>query len=258
MHPQPKFSRKTIYNLWSEHVSKKWKRDEDEVKSAKILIEEASNPQNRANEPHGLYTVMPVPLHDEPGFVAIAFVLKEVLRQWGGGIREISLDSACEQFYIFLHLSTNLSLLGNTNKSRFEVYALLGETYGSGCPLGYLLIQSSGNTEEGGKERYLRDLLSYVKDTWGLRALITLTDKDLSEINAFLAVYPEAKHQLCFWHCLRAVKTRLSVLRRCPKYYDVLEAKKEFDWIDEAFVPSAQANGQQVCTTLLCNHTVKS
>ena len=108
------------------------------------------------------------------------------------------------------------------------------------------MIQSSGDTEEGGKERYLRDLLSYVKDTWNLRALITLTDKDLSEINAFLGVYPEAKHQLCFWHCLRAVKTQLSILRRRPKHYDVLEAKKEFDWIDETFVPSAEAKGQQV------------
>jgi hypothetical protein len=104
MHPQPKFSRKTIYNLWSERVSKKWKRDEDEVKSAKILIEEASSPQNEGHETHGLYTVMPVPLHDEPGFVAIAFVLKEVLRQWGGRIREISLDSTCVFFYQSLHL----------------------------------------------------------------------------------------------------------------------------------------------------------
>jgi hypothetical protein len=151
-------------------------------------------------------------------------------------------------FPISCNVIPNFSLLlGNTNKSRFEVYALLGETYGSGCPLGYLLIQSSGDTEEGGKERYLRDLLSYVKDTWNLRALITLTDKDLSEINAFLAVYPEAKHQLCFWHCLRAVKTRLSILQRRPKHYDVLEAKREFDWIDEMFVPSAQSKGKQVC-----------
>jgi len=149
------------------------------------------------------------------------------------------------QFSVNVIVNFSLLLLGNTNKSRFEVYALLGETYGSGCPLGYLLIQSSGDTEEGGKERYLRDLLSYVKDTWNLCALITLTDKDLSEINAFLTVYPEAKHQLCFWHCLRAVKTRLSILRRRPKHYDVLEAKKEFDWIDEMFVPSAQAKGHQ-------------
>jgi hypothetical protein len=80
----------------------------------------------------------------------------------------------------------------------------------------------------------------HIKDTWNIHAIITLTDKDLSEINAFREVYPDAKHQLCFWHCLRAIKTRLSILRRRPKYYDVKEAKKEFDWIDEAFVPLAQ------------------
>lgn len=98
MHPQPKFSQKTIYNLWSEHISKKWKRDEDEVKSAKLLISEASSQHGHENGSSGLYTVMPVPLHDEPGFVAIAFVLQEVLRRWGGRIREISLDSACAFF----------------------------------------------------------------------------------------------------------------------------------------------------------------
>ena len=98
MHPQPKFSLKTIYNLWSEHISKKWKRDEDEVKSAKILINKASSQQSHENGSSSLYTVTPVPLHDEPGFVAIAFVLQEVLRQWGGRIREISLDSACMFF----------------------------------------------------------------------------------------------------------------------------------------------------------------
>jgi hypothetical protein len=32
---------------------------------------------------------------------------------------------------------------GNTNGSRYEVYALLGEVSGSGMLLGYLLIQSS-------------------------------------------------------------------------------------------------------------------
>ena len=101
MHPQPKFSRKTIYNIWSEQVSKNWRRDEDEVVSAKILIDEASRPQD-AHVGSGLYTVMPVPLHDEPGFMAIAFVLQEVLRQWGGRIREISLDSACVFFCMSL------------------------------------------------------------------------------------------------------------------------------------------------------------
>jgi hypothetical protein len=132
-------------------------------------------------------------------------------------------------------------ILGNTNGSNYEVYALLGEVYGSGCPLGYLLLQSSTDGEPGGKERFITELLSHFNQEWELKAIITLTDKDFSEINAFLAVYPNAKHQLCFWHCLRAIKTRLSILRRRPKFYDVLEAKKEFDWVDKNFVPVAQS-----------------
>jgi hypothetical protein len=131
-------------------------------------------------------------------------------------------------------------MLGNTNGSRFEVYALLGEVYGSGCPLGYLLIRSF-NGESGGKERYIGDTLEYFNKKWKLWPIFTLTDKDISEINAFLKKFPLAKHQLCFWHCLRAIKTRLSILRRKPKHYDVKEAKNEFDFIDEKFVPIAQA-----------------
>ena len=135
-------------------------------------------------------------------------------------------------------------LSGNTNGSQFEVYALLGEVYGSGCPLGYLLIRSL-NGEPGGKERYIADLLNHFYKKWTIRPIFTLTDKDLSEINAFLKTFPEAKHQLCFWHCLRAIKTRLAILRRRPKYYDVKEARKEFTWIDQNFVPLAQrSNGR--------------
>jgi hypothetical protein len=109
--------------------------------------------------------------------------------------------------------------------------------------LGYLLLRSSGG-ETGGKERFIADVLEYFKKKWNFRPLFTLTDKDLSEINAFLKVFPNAKHQLCFWHCLRAIKTRLSILRRHPKYYDVKEACNEFEWIDETFVPQAQAKEQ--------------
>jgi hypothetical protein len=86
---------------------------------------------------------------------------------------------------------------GNTNGSRYEVYALLGEVYGSGMPLGYLL-QSSPQSGPGGKEKFLRQLLAHFRKVWKIRALLTLTDKDWAEINAFLAEYPDAKLMLCF------------------------------------------------------------
>lgn len=79
-----------------------------------------------------------------------------------------------------------------------------------------------------------------MKNSWNIHAIVNLTDKDTSKINAFQEVYPEAKHQLCFWHCLHAIRTRLAILRRRPKHYDVKEAMKEFDFIDETFVPLAQ------------------
>ncbi|KAF9563663.1 hypothetical protein CPC08DRAFT_632434 [Agrocybe pediades] len=200
--PTPRFSYKSIYRLWSNHRSGKWKRDpSDEVNSAKILIEEASK------QPKSIYSVEPIPLHDEEGFTAIAFALPDMLRQWGGRIREISLDSACKATFF---LPKNL-------------YALLGEVYGSGCPLGYLMIHSS-NGDTGGKQRFISDLLNHFKKKWHVNALFTLTDKDFSEINAFREVFPEAKHQLC----------------PTSKFYDVMEAKKEYKWIDESFIPIGQ------------------
>lgn len=144
----------------------------------------------------------------------------------------------------------NWHLLVNTNGSRYEVYALLGEIYGSGCPLGYLLIRSTDGAD-GGKQRYLQELLGHFKSAWNFKVLITLSDKDFAEINAFLATFPDAKHQLCFWHCLRAVKTRLSILRRKPKFYDMMEATKEFSFIDKAFVPITQSTNPNPVSSLL-------
>jgi hypothetical protein len=108
-------------------------------------------------------------------------------------------------------------------------------------PLGYLLIQSSSTASAGGKERFLRHLLAHFKRVWKIRAITTLSDKDWSEIKAFIAEYPEAKHQLCFWHALRAIKKRLAILRRMPAYYNVDLAHGEFEWIDLKFVPLGQS-----------------
>ncbi|KAF9024172.1 hypothetical protein BDZ89DRAFT_1188004 [Hymenopellis radicata] len=222
-HPSPDFTQKSIYNLWAQQSEHQWKRDADEVKSARILLEEFQNkPVNSA------YSIESIPMPEaQDGFTALAFSLPNTLRKWGGTIREVALDSAW-----------------NTNKSRFEVYALLGEVYGSGCPLGYLLIQSN-NGEEGAKEKYIRKLLEHFRVKWEMCLLETLSDKDITEINAFLAELP-VKHQLCFWHCLRAIKVRLATIARHPAPYNPDEAFKEFDWIDRKFVPVNQMDPRDV------------
>lgn len=92
--PTLQFSRKSVYQIWYAHSSAQWKRDPDELKSANILLEEAW--RSRSSSSINVYAVEPIPLHDEEGFTAIAFALPELLRQWAGSIREISLDSACK------------------------------------------------------------------------------------------------------------------------------------------------------------------
>lgn len=108
-------------------------------------------------------------------------------------------------------------------------------------PLGFLLIRSN-NGEEGGLAEYLAEFLTYFKVNWKLDARVTHTDKNWSEINACRRVFPTSKHQLCFWHALRAVKTHLSTLQRAPAHYNADAARRQFFFIDKTFVPIGQVD----------------
>ncbi|THU75484.1 hypothetical protein K435DRAFT_707083 [Dendrothele bispora CBS 962.96] len=225
-YPEPGFKRRSIYNIAANARRKQWFRDPDEFKSAKIILEESKTSKTSKTSK---YSIIEIDLPKVDGFSGLALSLPDVMLKFGGRIREISLDSAW-----------------NTNASHYELYALLGEVYGSGCPLGYLLLQSPKSGEEGAKESFIRAFLEHFQKHYELNPSFTLTDKDLSEINAFLKVFPDAKHQLCFWHCLRAVKQRLSILRHPPKFYNVTEARNEFgDAINKDFVPVGQVSDSE-------------
>ncbi|KAK6974367.1 SWIM-type domain-containing protein [Favolaschia claudopus] len=167
---------------------------------------------------------MPINLPDDRGgCTAIAFALPSLIRKWAGTIREVALDSTF-----------------NTNKAGFECFSLLGEVFGSGLPVGFLLIKTS-NPEPNLKEKYIRAYARHFVEDWNIRVKQCLTDKDITEINALLAELPDdVKYQICFWHSLRIIKGRLCVLARRPAPYDVQEAFSEFDWIALDFVPIAQ------------------
>ena len=104
MHPNPTFTRKAIYALWASVDGRKWRRDDDEVRSAHILLEEMRKKDSATAE---LYNVTEIPLSERDGFIAIAFSLPGVLRQWGGRVREISLDSACRSLKLVILVVPN-------------------------------------------------------------------------------------------------------------------------------------------------------
>lgn len=124
---------------------------------------------------------------------------------------------------------------------------MLGEAYGSGLPLAYLLVKSPGSTVGGEKQAILEQYLRYLSEKYNLQIAFTLTDKDWSEIRACRTVFSDADHQLCYWHILRAIKQRLAILRRQPAHYNVREAREEFPWIDKEFLPISQREDHKVC-----------
>src|SRR5258706_15790525 len=92
----------------------------------------------------------------------------------------------------------------------------------------------------------------------GIDPRFTLSDKDQSEINALKAVWPCAKHQLCLWHVLRALKRRLSQNEN-PGSYNALESNRVFPDIDLAFLTLGQMDTEEkVCTddllTISCSY----
>ncbi len=102
-------------------------------------------------------------------------------------------------------------------------------------------MRSKGkDPKTGSKEAVLVSWLRHFRDEWKISARVTHSDKDRSEINALTHVFPKAKHQLCYWHVLRVIKKRLSILHRQPARYDVLTAMKNFPFISPTFLPVAQ------------------
>ena len=95
----------------------------------------------------------------------------------------------------------------------------------------------------------LSRFLSALKEE-GVRPEFTLTDKDWSEINAMQAVWPDSKHQLCFWHGLRAVKQRLSKNKESPAPYNPEPVAREFSYIDKSFVPVGQRTDSETVGSL--------
>lgn len=96
---------------------------------------------------------------------------------------------------------------------------------------------------KGAKEEVLTRFLTSVKDL-GFSPEFTLTDKDWSEIDAMRAVWPEAQHQLCFWHALKAVKTHLAKNKTTPAQYNAQNAHAQFPFIQPTFVPAAQQTAE--------------
>lgn len=198
----------------------------------------------------------PISLAPHPDYETFTFSIPGVFEHCNGTIKEVAMDSACKinspylaGFRRIQRHSLYCASLGKCATGAWELFALMGERRGSGLVLGYLLVRRTGKgkPEANAKASIIEEWLHHFRDQYSLDALFTLSDKDPSEIAAMGSVWPKAKHQLCFWHFLRALKKRLSILRRQPAYYNAEAAHQQFSWIDKDFVPRGQLSEAQVC-----------
>ena len=129
-----------------------------------------------------------------------------------------------------------------------ELFGGMADMLGEGLPLSYLFVVTNADAPAHTKETVLVNWMEALK-ACGITPEFTLSDKDQSEINALSRVWPTAKHQLCLWHILQAVKRRLANNRELPASYRSMDATQMFEFIDPEFLPLGQMpTNHKVCT----------
>ena len=124
----------------------------------------------------------------------------------------------------------------NTNSRHLELYTVLGEYDNVGFPLSYCLLTTATSVEDKKRTKALEAWAAALRDEYGIVPRFVHTDKDMAEIGASRRVWPEAKHQLCWWHQREALRRRLK--GNLPtSAYNPQRAAHEHAFIDTTFKP---------------------
>jgi hypothetical protein len=121
---------------------------------------------------------------------------------------------------------------------RYELYVLHAEFDGTGFPLAYLFLEGNGQTGNGVRTYIITEFCKQMRDQENIYPQFLLSDKDFAQISAAQMTWPTTKVQLCQWHLLRAVKTKLKN-SKLPKQmsYSNIAANNQFSFIDPNFMP---------------------
>ncbi|KAF9508382.1 hypothetical protein BS47DRAFT_1302935, partial [Hydnum rufescens UP504] len=81
------FTQAQVYAEWVRINESMWRRDKDQVKSARILLWEANGVE-----------VEEINIRDEPGVSVLAFALKFAIDNWGEQTVKLAIDGTCENY----------------------------------------------------------------------------------------------------------------------------------------------------------------
>lgn len=111
-----------------------------------------------------------------------------------------------------------------------------------GFPLSYCLLSTASSISNQKRTKAIQKWLTALRDKYGIRPKFAHTDKDMAEIAAIRAVWPEAKIQICYWHARKAHRERLGNNKLSTTPYSPGEANREFRFITPNFFPKADAD----------------
>ncbi|KAJ7101717.1 hypothetical protein C8R44DRAFT_887916 [Mycena epipterygia] len=212
----PNVTAAQIHRAWMEMSEPFWRFDNDQLLSTKKLLEEHTDDVN-------IFEPQDIP----EGVEMICWGMKKIAEPLKGKVVEIGVDATY-----------------NTNSRHLELYSIMGEHEGAGFPISYCLLSTATSIDQGKRTQALTAWAKCVRDTYGIIAQFTHVDKDMAEIGMLREVW-NAKISLCWWHLRRAVRTRLASRKLSTTPYDPGRAHAEFSFINIAFVPASQADGEE-------------
>ncbi|KZZ88413.1 hypothetical protein AAP_04985 [Ascosphaera apis ARSEF 7405] len=198
-------SRWQVYRLWQNANAINWRRAPDVFDSAIILVNELGEKEKIFVS--SMFTYM--------NMRCVAVYIDSLIDKIGpNNIRELAMDATYD-----------------TNNKSMDLFAVMAEFEGTGVPIAYGFVEVIGCHEQqvqaSQQARFsqpsqtprlqamqgaLTDILNLfllpIADR-GINPQIFHTDKDTAEIQAIRKVYPQTRIQLCNWHALRAIRTKL-------------------------------------------------
>ena len=141
-----------VYYLWRQANKSYWRRDNDPVLSAGILLEE-----NRDMYHHRSISVANVR--------ALGLYIRASIDALPGTTREIAIDATY-----------------GTNNAGMELYAVLAELDGTGAPMAYLFVEknnSSGTSSPGTMTQVIYQFLRVLDNLGSILLLLTATKINL-------------------------------------------------------------------------------
>ncbi|KAG6867397.1 hypothetical protein C0993_003278 [Termitomyces sp. T159_Od127] len=211
----PNITANQVHNSWTMMSKTLWKRDPNQIVSAKLLLEELSD------------DVVIFDVKPEEGVEQLCWGLKHILARLKDKVVEIGLDATCT--YLFGCYETNI----------------LGEYDNASYPLSYCLLSTAEALPIRKRMHALDAWAKMLLEQYQIKPTFIHVDKDMAEIGMAKHVWPDAKIQLCWWHLRRAIKQRLAQNKLSMTPYNVMRAQKEFPFIDPKFVPKGCADPKE-------------